>query len=188
MRRRGPTVAVLATLVLAIVALSPGVTAQEDGTAQHPVVGAWIIDPTPQDATDALELITIAPGGVAIPGGTESVGAGSWSSTGARSADVTLVSPAVHPRGGRFLGFITGRVSLEVAEDGQSFSGTFTFEFPGPMREEFGMPAGELGPGEVTGQRIAVEPMGEPVGPVPDFGERFPPPAAPVAPRETPAG
>ena len=63
------------------------------------------------------------------------------------------------------------------------------------MAEAMGAPAGQLGPGDVTGQRIAVEPMGEPVGPLP---KRNPQPAAPegspsaseaspMAPEESPA-
>ena len=49
------------------------------------------------------------------------------------------------------------------------------------MAEAMGAPVGQLGPGEVTGQRIAVEPMGEPVGPIPEEGgpeEGSPSPAA----------
>jgi hypothetical protein len=59
------------------------------------------------------------------------------------------------------------RTSIEVAEDGQSFAGTYTVEPPAAMAEAMGAPVGQLGPGAVTGQRIAVEPMGEPVGPIP---------------------
>ena len=51
------------------------------------------------------------------------------------------------------------------------------------MAEAFGDPVGQLGPGEVTGQRIAVEPMGEPVGPIPE-GEAAPS----AAPEASPAG
>ena len=43
-----------------------------------------------------------------------------------------------------------------------------------------GLPVGQLGPGDVTGQRIAVEPMGEPVGPFPEEGD--PEPAGSAAP------
>ena len=68
------------------------------------------------------------------------------------------------------LGFFTIRASIEVAEDGQSFAGTYTFEPPAAFAEAMGAPAGQLGPGEVTGQRVAVEPMGEPVSSGADSG------------------
>ena len=62
------------------------------------------------------------------------------------------------------VGYATIRASIEVAEDGQSFAGTYTIEFPAAMAEAMGLPVGQqVGPGTVTGQRIAVEPMGEPV-------------------------
>ena len=40
---------------------------------------------------------------------------------------------------------------IEVAEDGRSFTGTFTLEFPAAMGDAIGTPLGQLGPGEVTG-------------------------------------
>ena len=74
-----------------------------------------------------------------------------------------------------------------VAEDGQSFAGTYTVELPAGMAEALGAPVGQLGPGDVTGQRIAVEPMGEPVGPL--LEEGGPEPAAsPPTPEASPAG
>ena len=106
--------------------------------------------------------MTVAPGGIitiAIPDGT---GYGSWAATGERSADATFLVPQNDPEAG-FVGYATIRTSIEVAEDGQSFAGTYTIEFPAAMAEAMGLPVGQLGPGEVTGQRIAVEPMGEPV-------------------------
>ena len=54
-----------------------------------------------------------------------------------------------------------------MAEDAQSFAGAYTIEFPSAMAVAMGVPAGQLGPGQVTGQRITVEPPGEPVGPLP---------------------
>ena len=74
-----------------------------------------------------------------------------------------------------------------MAEDGQSFAGTYTIEFPAAMAEAMGLPVGQqVGPGTVTGQRIAVEPMGEPV-PFPEEGG--PEPAeSPPTPEASPAG
>ena len=47
MRRLTASVIVLVALLLATVAAAPGVSAQD--AAEHPAVGAWIVDPTPED-------------------------------------------------------------------------------------------------------------------------------------------
>ena len=85
------------------------------------------------------------------------------------------MSPANDPDAG-FTGFVTVRASVEVAEDGQTFSGTYTLEFPDRVTEAFGLEAGEYGPADVTGQRVEVEPMGAPLGPIPDLGAPSPAP------------
>jgi hypothetical protein len=179
-------------LLFGSVAAAPGVSAQD--TAEHPAVGAWIIESTPEDTTDPLELALIAPGGLIINAFPDGNGYGSWAATGDRTADATFLIPFNDPEAG-FLGFATIRTSIEVAEDGQSFAGTYTFEPPAGMAEAMGLPAGQLGPGEVTGQRVAVEPMGEPVGPLPEEPAEPPAPdeapaapeASPMAPEESPA-
>ena len=180
------TLAVLATVALTLAALSPVATAQDEAV-EHPLVGAWVLDSTPDDPSDAVDLVVFNPGGTLVSLSAEGPAAGSWEPTGERTADVTFHGLAFAPDGG-FGGLFTIRASGEVAEDGQTFTATYTLEPPAAMVEMLGMPEGQLGPGEVTAQRITVEPMGEPVGPVPELGERFPAPAAPVAPRETPAG
>ena len=196
MRRLTSAAAVLVALLLATVAGAPGVSAQD--TSEHPAVGAWIVDSTPEDTTDPLELVTIAPGGIVTDAFEEGTGYGSWAATGDRTADATIVVPFNDPGCGCVLGSATIRTSVEVAEDGQSFAGTYTFEPPAEMAEAMGIPAGQLGPGDVTGQRIAVEPMGEPVGPIPEEeapGVESPAPvesppapeASPMAPQESPA-
>jgi hypothetical protein len=150
MRRLAFTTIVLMTLLLATVVTAPGVSAQ--APAEHPAIGAWIVDGT--------EVAVVAPGSV------EGSAYGSWAATGERSADVTSLWPLSDPEAG-FIGFGILRASIEVAEDGQSFTGTYTMELPAGMAEAMGVPVGQLGPGDVTGQRIAVEPMGTPVGPMP---------------------
>ena len=164
MRRLTTSTIVLVAMLLATVAAAPGVSAQ--ATAEHPAVGAWIIDGTPEDATDPLELVLIGPGGIIINAGPEGTGYGSWAATGDGTADAIFLFPLSDPEVG-FVGYGTARTSIEVAEDGQTFAGTYTVEPPAGMAAAMGLPVGQLGPGEVTGQRIAVEPMGEPVGPIP---------------------
>jgi len=162
MRRLASTTIVLMALLLATLASAPGVSAQ--ATDAHPAVGVWLTDGSPDDTTDPLDLLTVAPGGIvtiALPDGT---GYGPWAATGERSLDATFLAPQMDPECGCLLGYATFRTSIEVAEDGQSFAGTYTFEPPAAMAEAMGLPVGQqVGPGTVTGQRIAVEPMGEPV-------------------------
>jgi len=166
MRRTLIRLAVLASLVIAT---APAAAAQ-NGSDEHPLVGAWIVDPTPQDPDDPPDLFVFAPGGIAVTGITQGTGVGAWQSTGERTADLTMVAPALHPEVG-FQGFFTGRGSIDVAEDGQSFTGTSTIELPVEIQDILGLPAGQLGPREFTGRRISAEAPGEPVAPLPDLSD-----------------
>ncbi len=152
------TVAMLATLVLALVALSPGAIAQEDG-AEHPLVGAWVLDTTPDDPSDAVDLFVVNPGGTVLSLSGQGPAAGSWEPTGDRTADVTFRGLTFTPDGG-FGGLVTIRASGEVAEDGQTFTATYTIEPPAAMAQMVGLPEGQLGPSEVFAQRISVDRWG----------------------------
>jgi hypothetical protein len=184
MRRHASTAIVMATLLLATLATAPGVSAQAPD--DHPAVGVWLTDGSPDDTTDPLELLTVAPGGIITIGNPEGTGYGAWAESGERSADATFLISQSDPEAG-FVGYATIRTSIEVAEDGQSFAGTYTIEFPAGMAEAMGLPEGQqVGPGTVTGQRIAVEPMGEPV-PFPEEGGSEPV-ESPPTPEASPAG
>ena len=93
---------------------------------------------------------------------SEDVSLGVWEPTG--PSTVALMFSGLIPveelgiAGAR----ITIRATLEVAPDGQSFSGDYTAELSGSEA----MPTGEYGPDSVTGTRVVVEPMGTPVGPI----------------------
>jgi len=177
---------VLATLLLAAAAIAPAAVAAKDdsqATADHPFVGAWVIDADLTDPSAPDQILLVGPGGILVDAGLDFSSYGAWTPSGDHTADVTFYVAAGDAETG-FLGFQTIRSSVEVAEDGQSFSGTYTSEFPAAMLEGSGMAAGEYGPGEVTGQRIDVEPMGEPLGPMPQQGG--PEPSA--APEASPAG
>lgn len=165
MRRFISSALVLTGLLLATTMAAPGVTAQDESTstAGHPMVGAWLIEPY---EAEPPELFVATADGIVVNAGVEGTGYGSWAATGERTADATFLGPLVDPEAG-FLGFATIRASVEVSEDGQSFAGTWTMELPATMAEAMGMPAGEVGPGGVSGVRVVVEPMGEPVAPMP---------------------
>ena len=126
--------------------------AQDEGMADHPVVGAWDV----LVAGDDTDGITVFSNDGTLIDIDDPPGAGVWAPTGESTADVLIRT------GGGVV-----RAAVEVAEDGQSFSGSFTVEFPPAVAEAAGMPAGELGPSEVSGTRINVEPMGDPVAPLP---------------------
>lgn len=106
----------------------------------------------------------------------------------ARAAGPSLLDEAARLEAGTRRAHVSGSRSSDrhvtLAEDGQSFAGTYTVEMPAGMAEAMGVPVGQLGPGEVTGQRIVVEPMGTPVGPLPQEGG----PAQSPTPEASPAG
>ncbi len=164
-----PLVAALVALLIALFTLTPSVQAQDDemGTmGAHPAVGAWSIDPEVENPDNPPEYTVLGPDGAVInfnPVGGPAIG--SWSARDERTADLTMLSPVVDEEGG-YLGLMTIRASVEVADDGQTFSGSYTLEFPAGLEDMF-PPAGEYGPAEVVGERISVELMGEPVGPWP---------------------
>ena len=173
MRRFISLVLVLGGLLLATTIAAPGVVAQDESTsmAGHPMVGTWLIaDPT---GAEPPELFFASADGTAASTSAEGTGFGSWTATGDRTADATVWFPMVDPQAG-FLGMATMRASVEASEDGQSFAGTYTVEPPAAMAEAMGWPVGELGPGDVSGVRVVVEPMGEPVAPMPEMAEETP--------------
>ena len=90
------------------------------------------------------------PDGVYIEVDTGDVTIGVWESTGPDTATMSYTSTDDD-------GSVTVRASITV--DGDNLSADFTLEFVGD-----GAPSGEYGPGQVTGTRAVVEPMGTPVG------------------------
>lgn len=172
MRRFISLVVVLTALLLVTTMAAPGVVAQDESTsmAGHPMVGTWLIEPT---TAEPPELFFASADGIAASTSAEGTGYGSWVATGDRTADATVWFPLVDPEAG-FLGMATMRASVEASADGQSFAGTYTVEPPAAMAEAMGWPVGELGPGDVSGVRVMVEPMGEPVAPMPEMAEEAP--------------
>lgn len=172
MRRFTSLVLVLSGLLLATAIAAPGVVALDESMsmAGHPIVGTWLIEPT---TGEPPELFFASADGIAASTSAEGTGFGSWTATGERTGDATIWFPMIDPQAG-FLGLATMRASVEVSADGQSFAGTFTAELPAAMAEAMGLPVGELGPGDVSAVRVVVEPMGEPVAPMPEMAEESP--------------
>jgi hypothetical protein len=131
-------------------------------------VGTWVAIDTPEDPTYPEMLRIFGPGGSLVSIRPDGSSAGSWVPTGERSADLTFYAPLVPDPELGYIGFLIVRGDAVVSEDGQSFNGTWTVEYPAFDRwADKYLPDGQYGPGEVTGRRVNVEPMGTPVLPYP---------------------
>jgi hypothetical protein len=96
-----------------------------------------------------------------------------------RAADATLLLPWGDEDG--FVGFNTVRADVVVSADGATLTATYTMDIP----NRDGGSSGQLGPVAATGRRLTLEPMGEPVGPLPvQKAEESPP----TSPQPSPAG
>jgi hypothetical protein len=164
---------IIAGVLLASMTVAPAVLAEDEpGIAtEHPLVGSWLI----QDVglAEPPDILMVAPGGILAEAGPEGTGYGSWAPAGGQEAELTFLLGLQDPDAG-FVGYSVFRAAVEVASDGQSLSGTYTVEPPAELAAAFGIEAGQLGPGEITGQRIVVEPMGDPVATIPAPDEVLP--------------
>jgi len=161
--------------VSAVASGSTDTTVASDAAAEvHPFVGSWIftVDGFPKEFTELMAIHADGTLQETASDGTTSIG--SWEATGADSFNLTFISLSLTGSTDRLEGSLatgTIRSAGEVSEDGQSFTADFTLELTGE-----GAPAGEFGPGSVTGTRIDVEPMGTPAAPVEAlFPDLFPP-------------
>ena len=179
MRRLVIGCAAAALLTGGALASSTAVQATLPPTEAPPIVGAWILtfDEFPDDPPDLVAFHSDGTFQQASADGTS--GIGSWEATGPTSINLTFVE--LDEDGSAVI-----RAAGEVSEDGQTFTAEYTIGFTGE-----GAPAGEYGPGHVTGTRINVEPMGTPAGSLEDLFAQFEEGTAPAgtAPVETtPAG
>jgi hypothetical protein len=182
MRRTIPAILASVAVALALSVAAPVAMAQAQPTSDQPLVGAWTLHPIAADPSQVSLMIIDAGGTLVNTDQDGTTGLGAWAATGDRAFDLTF-EEAIRGDDGSFAGTATIRASGEVAADGQTFSGTWTFEPPAAMAGLMGVPAGQLGPGEVTGERITAQPAGEPVAPMPDLTQ-----AAPPSPEASPAG
>ncbi len=162
-------VALFALIVLGgILPLRPAGAQEATPTARtgHPLVGAWILDRDMTHPTNPQQLIVATADGLYLGvdyGGRTTVGV--WEATGPRTAAVTLRGTAPD-QGVPFVGLAIIRGTVEVAEDGLSFTAPYTLEVVGPD----GTQSGEYGVTTARGTRITVEDvaeledMGVPVG------------------------
>jgi hypothetical protein len=147
--------------LLAVVALALGagplpLTAQP-GTPPTTArfVGTWLGHDVEDRSAPPFQLSLLADGVCLQVDPSAGDHAGVWRPTGPRTFQLTI-QQATDP------GLATNRGAGEVAADGQSFTVAYTIEFA-PVG---GTSTGQYGPGHITGTRLAVEPMGTPVGPL----------------------
>ena len=174
MRRVPVLVLVMLVALVGIVALSrSGAATAHDATPDakdhHPVVGTWLAD-TDTDDPESLPstFIFSADGAFQEVNAEGDVGLGRWEATGDRSVGLTIWFFGTD-EDGEFGGTAVVRAEGEVSEDGQTFTATYTLEFVDPD----GTGTGQYGPANAMGTRLAVEPMGSPVGSMSDLFEQF---------------
>jgi hypothetical protein len=172
MHRPTIPVTVALTLVALMALASPGVAKEAKKAAVHPVVGAWVLDTDIQDPDNPPATAMFSSDGTYIQTDGTGTAIGAWKPTGPSTADLTFI----FYQNDSDAGLVTGklRASIDVADDGQALSATYTGEFVLPD----GTSTQQLGPGTASGTRLAVEPMGTPVGPL---TPPEPPAAAPSA-------
>ncbi|MDQ3657244.1 MAG: hypothetical protein M3457_19495 [Chloroflexota bacterium] len=175
MRRRTIILLLAVTMLGTLAGGGRFAAAQDAGFANHPAVGSWTVESEPGDAEYSPRLaILSADGGAFFVSGYRYTAAGRWEPMGESTAAVTFTMVTDGPAQ------IVIRASLELAPDGQSFTGTFTNEFA--FDPAGGGTSGEIGPGTLTGTRMVAEAPGTPTQ---TFEEFFALPGA--TPEATPA-
>jgi hypothetical protein len=163
MRRVLSRVAFSGVLVASIATYGAEALAQDAGPSSiegHPLVGAWLIDIRAEDPGNPPSTAIFHADGTYVQADVVGVGIGSWDPTDRRTGALTVVfHEADRSRGVVSIKF---RATVRVADDRQSLTATYTLEVVGPD----GIPSGQRGPATATGVRIAVEPMGTPIGPL----------------------
>jgi hypothetical protein len=154
--------------VLVAIAVSAGaITASAGGTrSEHrspKLVGAWMVNvnrgPTLpplkslQSYTGGNSVIEIANGGATV----RSPAHGAWKRMGARTYGSTVIFFRYDPVSGAYVGTLKLRSELELAPDGQSFTGVAV----GELRDASGnlLPGSNTRKDTVTAERINVEPL-----------------------------
>ena len=164
MRRLSSVVGILALMLTAAVAAGPATLAQgaaPDSLEGHPLVGSWLLDANADDPSNLPSRVIFSSDGTFLEVDEDGLGVGSWESTGPSSGALTILFTQPPDANGAIT-TVKVRAAIEVSDDGQSLSASYTLDFIGPD----GTSSGEFGPATATATRIAVEPMGTPVGPI----------------------
>jgi hypothetical protein len=159
------TVGVASLLAVLSIGSSPHVTAKgatPSAMAGHPLIGAWLADVDVNDPNNPPSLIIFHDDGTYIQSDPDgSNGVGTWEATGPRTAALTALFQN-QTESGALAGTVKVRAAITVDASGNAWTADYTLEFIQPN----GASSGQMGPGKAAGKRIAVEPMGTPVGPI----------------------
>lgn len=157
LRRAISIITILAASLLAIALAAPGVIAEDESgsMAEHPAVGAWLMD----DSGTALlhadgTFSSFNPSGEPV--------FGVWAPGDDGTVNITFAIPNT-AEDGTFVGRTIVRVDSTLSDDGMTTMVSATVELP----TTDGGTTGQLGPILLTGTKLAVEAPGEPVGPYP---------------------
>jgi hypothetical protein len=150
--------------VLVAIAVSAGAISASAGGDHHgpKLVGTWMVSvdrpglpplKSLQSYTGGHNVIEIANGGATV----RSPSHGAWEKIGGRKYGSTVIFFRYDPVSGAYLGTLKIRHELEVAEDGQSFTGVAI----GELRDANGnlLPGSNTRKDTVTAERINVEPL-----------------------------
>ena len=168
MTSKRPVIGTIAAIVLAIAVAAGAISASAgnelaDDSAGAKLVGSWMVtvDRGPalpplkslQSYSDGGTVVEIANGGATV----RSPAHGAWTRIGNRTYGSTTVFFRYDAVSGAFIGTLKLRHELEVAPDGQSFSGVAI----GELRDANGnlLPGSNTRKDRVTAERINVEPL-----------------------------
>ncbi len=178
MRHLRILVTLFAIGVIGIFVSSPlnGIAQNATPTAeQHPLVGAWIVDPESNDPTNAPSFDIFMADGTLVNVGSDGTSVGVWESTGPSTAIFTF-NGLMGDQGSQGMFVIRG--AIEIAPDSQSFTATHTFSILMPD----GTLAGSFSGGGGVGSRMTAQGPDQGEEPLPGFI-----PWSPATPEATPA-
>lgn len=161
MHRVAVLVSGLALVLAGWVALGWGTNtnAQDASLADHPIVGAWVIDVDADDPANPPALVIFHDDGTYLQSDPDgSAGVRTWEATGATTVALTALFHGLDEND-EFAETTKVRATAEVDDTGDALTAEYTLDIVGPD----GTSSGEIGPATATAERIAVEPMGEPV-------------------------
>jgi hypothetical protein len=119
--------------VLGIFASSPlaghAQNATPDDQSHHPLIGAWIVDSETSDAANPPSFDIFMADGTLVNVGSDGTSIGVWEATGPNTAIFTF-NGLMGNMGSEGMFVIRGEV--EIATDGQSFTGTHAFSILTP--------------------------------------------------------
>ena len=129
MNRRHFSNSIPLALVIALLVGAIGVdrslgSARQQGTAGHPLVGTWVVDPEVDDPSNPPSFDAFMADGTLVNIGSDGTSVGTWEATGPRTASFTFAGLVEGTGSGAF--FII-RGSLEVDEAGDHLTGAHSF-------------------------------------------------------------